>query len=743
MSSYVPPPVGGTRLQERVSAPFVDLKSARVLVTGGAGFVGSNLVRRLVRDYGAQVTVIDNLWRGNLANLRGLIDVDKRFIRADLTDRRACLRHIRDFDVVFHLADIVAGVDFVFGNQPFVFRQNLLINTNVLEASVVNAIPNYIYVGTACSFPQHLQMAQTGVVALHESQTYPAEPESSYGWSKLMGEYEASLVQASGKINVGLLRLHNVYGPGSPYDPERSQALPSLIRKAINPTGAEEYVVWGSGEQYRDFLYIDDVMEGLIAMAERGMNQGVIQIGTGRATTLKEASAVVAQLAGKLIGRQITPQFDRSKPEGDRGRIAVLDRAREVLRWEAKVDIREGLERTFRWVLDDMADAKASEAKTKADAPALKEPHIPQMAPWFDDAVADAVSDYMTTGAYLTEFKRTREFEEALESYIGVKHAIAVNNGTVSLSIALYACGVRAGDEVIVPDWTMVATPNSVQLLGATPVFVDIEEKTMCIDIAQVEAAITPKTTAVIHVSMNARSNDVQALAQLCRRRGVSLVEDSAQSLGSFHKGVHLGTFGDVGSFSFSSPKIISTGQGGALVTNDDELAARIRKIKDFGRARGGTDTHDVVGWNFKFTDMQGVVGVEQMKKLPFRVKRMREIWRLYREELRGVAQITMCTHDDDEARWIPWFIDIYVNENDRAALQQHLKALAIGTRLVYPAIHSQPAYKEKNSLTFPVTERFAARGLWLPSSSKLTDAEVLRVCGAIKEFFATKRAKL
>ena len=102
-----------------------------------------------------------------------------------------------------------------------------------------------------------------------------------------------------------------------------------------------------------------------------------------------------------------------------------------------------------------------------------------------------------------------------------------------------------------------------------------------------------------------------------------------------------------------------------------------------------------------------------------------------------------MCTHDDDEARWIPWFIDIYVNENDRAALQQHLKALAIGTRLVYPAIHSQPAYKEKNSLTFPVTERFAARGLWLPSSSKLTDAEVLRVCGAIKEFFATKRAKL
>ena len=421
----------------------------------------------------------------------------------------------------------------------------------------------------------------------------------------------------------------------------------------------------------------------------------------------------------------------------------MLDRARDVLRWEAKVDIREGLERTFRWVLDDMANTKASAAKANVDAHAAQEPHIPQMAPWFDDAEADAVSEYMTTGAYLTEFKRTREFEQALETYVGVKHAIAVNNGTVSLSIALYACGVRAGDEVIVPNWTMIATPNSVQLLGATPVFVDVEAKTMCIDIAQVEAAITPKTKAVIHVSMNARSNDIESLVRLCRRCGVRLVEDSAQSLGSFHKGVHLGTFGDVGSFSFSSPKIISTGQGGALVTNDDKLAAQIRKIKDFGRARGGTDTHDVIGWNFKFTDMQGVVGVEQMKKLPYRVKRMREIWHLYRKELDGVAQVSMCTHDEDEAGWIPWFIDIYVDKSVRADLQKHLKTLGIGTRQVYPAIHSQPAYKEKNLLSFPVTERVAASGLWLPSSSKLTDAEVSRVCGAVKSFFSAGQAKL
>eukprot|EP00937_MAST-01D_sp_MAST-1D-sp2_P004795 g4795.t1 len=287
----------------------------------------------------------------------------------------------------------------------------------------------------------------------------------------------------------------------------------------------------------------------------------------------------------------------------------------------------------------------------------------------------------------------------------------------------------------------MIATPNSVKLLGANPVFVDVETGAMCIDVRKAEASITPKTKAIVHVSMNARCNNIEELVAVCRRRGVKLVEDSAQSLGSYHNGVHLGTFGDVGSFSFSSPKIISTGQGGALVTNDDALAAHIRQLKDFGRSTGGIDTHDVIGWNFKFTDMQGVVGVEQMKKLPFRVRRMRELWDLYREQLRGVPQVDMSAYADAEEGWIPWFIDIYTD--DRDDLQKHLKAQGIGSRVVYPAIHTQPAYRECNAMTFPVTETFSTRGLWLPSSSKLTDTEVSRVCDAIKAFYARPRPKL
>lgn len=318
----------------------------RVIVTGGAGFIGSNLVKRLVSE-GAIVRVIDNLWRGSLDNLRlsdgsPVIDFDKQFHLADLTNDSACLDLIRNADLVYHLADVVGGVHFALTHEPFVFRQNILINSNVLSACLINKIPNYIYAGTACSFPKHLQM-QDGIVSLKEDQTYPAEPESSYGWSKLMGEYESQLVQTSGLMNVGLLRLHNVYGPGVSFDPTYSQVIPSLIYKAIHFPQAP-FIVWGTGNQYRDFVYIDDVVNGLILMFSRGMNKGTIQIGSEQATTMRELALQIVQISGK----KIEPKFDMSKPEGDRGRIANCERAREILRWSPAIDLNTGLEKTYR-----------------------------------------------------------------------------------------------------------------------------------------------------------------------------------------------------------------------------------------------------------------------------------------------------------------------------------------------------------------------------------------------------------
>ena len=251
---------------------------------------------------------------------------------------------------------------------------------------------------------------------------------------------------------------------------------------------------------------------------------------------------------------------------------------------------------------------------------------IPQMEPNYGEEEVSAMQRYLMSGGWLTEFEKTEEFERLLCEFTGSKYCVATNNGTISLTLALLALGVKPGDEVIVPDLTMIATPNSAKLIGAEPKFVDVEKETLCIDIDRAEEIITSKTKCLIHVSFNGRTNDLHKVKKFCMNHNLYLIEDAAQSLGSYYNGNHLGTIGDIGSLSFSSPKIITTGQGGALLTNDKAMFKDIRKLKDFGREIGGNDIHDSIGYNFKYTDMQAVIGIEQMKKLKKRADRKKEI---------------------------------------------------------------------------------------------------------------------
>lgn len=357
---------------------------------------------------------------------------------------------------------------------------------------------------------------------------------------------------------------------------------------------------------------------------------------------------------------------------------------------------------------------------------------IHQMEPSIDHKEIDAVSEYLKSNPWLTEFKKTEEFESLICQYSKAKHCIIVNNGTVSLTLALQALNVKAGDEVIVPDLSMIATPNSAVMFGATIKFVDVEKDTLCMDINKAKDAITNKTKALIYVSLNGRSGDLNAVRKLCDDHNIAMLEDSAQSLGSFYNQKHLGTFGHIGSISFSSQKIITTGQGGALITNDDGLAVKLRKLKDFGRVRAGIDIHEEIGYNFKFTDLLAVIGCEQMKKLNDRVKRKKEIYSLYAKELGNIKEIEFVPVD--LSRTAPWFVDVYINNPDE--LQSYLKENKIGSRRVYPPMHSQKAYAEYNHLQFPVTEYYSTRGLWLPSSSNLSDEKIKYICDTIKKFY-------
>jgi perosamine synthetase len=293
------------------------------------------------------------------------------------------------------------------------------------------------------------------------------------------------------------------------------------------------------------------------------------------------------------------------------------------------------------------------------------------------------------------------------------------------------ACEVGVGDEVIVPDYTMVASPNSAELIGAKAVFVDIDRKNLCMDFEKMKAAITDKTKAVMLVTINGRYPDnIEEFATFCKERNLWLIEDAAQSLGSRYSGKHLGTFGDIGSFSFSAPKIITTGQGGALITDNETLFDRIKKIRDFGRDKGGSDHYLVKGWNFKFTDIQAIIGIEQMKKLEWRVQRKKEIGRLYDSLLSDILQVELIPTNYDNTT--PWFFDILVE--DRDSLQKYLKDHNVGTRIFYPPLHSEPAYGLDGS--FPATEDISRRGLWLPSSSNLTDEDIVYICDCIRSYY-------
>lgn len=339
---------------------------------------------------------------------------------------------------------------------------------------------------------------------------------------------------------------------------------------------------------------------------------------------------------------------------------------------------------------------------------------IMQTRPVFGEEEADACSRYFREGdPFLTEYKETERLEAAFSKIVGVPYVAMVPSGTSALMIAMHALGIRPGDEVIVPNYTMVATGNSVRFIGAIPVFVDVDPGTFTMHPEDVWTALTPRTRAVIHVTLNNRSCGLDALVAGCRERGIPLIEDAAQSLGCFLDGVHHGTRGDIGCFSLSSPKIITTGQGGFLVTRDPKLAESIRKLKNFGRRESGGEVYDGFGVNFKFTDIQAVIGLAQVSKLEERRIRLREMYDRYAESLKDCTMVRILPPANDE--WIPWFVDVICE--DRESLDHFLKQHGVQTRITYPLLDGS-AYTPNASL-------ISRKGLFLPTHFKLTDAEI------------------
>lgn len=328
------------------------------------------------------------------------------------------------------------------------------------------------------------------------------------------------------------------------------------------------------------------------------------------------------------------------------------------------------------------------------------------------------------------------QFEREFAAFCGVAHGVAVANGTVSLHLALVAAGVGAGDEVIVPSLTFVATANVVRYCGATPVLVDAEGDTWQLDPAALEARITPRTRAIIPVHLYGHPCDMDPILAVAGRHGLAVLEDAAEAHGAEYRGRRVGSLGAVGCFSFYGNKIITTGEGGMCVTDDGALADRLRLLRDHGMDPKRSYWHEVIGFNYRMTNLQAAVGVAQTRKLPGFIEKKRQIAHWYAEDLAPLARAgRLRLHP--EAAWarnVYWMYSVILGDTAPSldVVRARLDDRGVDSRPFFHPVHTLPPYADGQRL--PVAERLASRGLNLPSGTGLEQADVQRVARALGE---------
>jgi len=320
----------------------------KIFITGVAGMIGSNLARKILKS-GHAVVGIDNLWRGTLDNISDLMEHENfSFRKADIISDTDWFSDMKHEDTIIHVADIVAGIGYVFANEWDVFSSNLKIN-NMIAQIVTNFEPErLIYLGTACSYPQNMQRSVNESV-LQESDKFPADPESGYGWSKLIGEIEFKLAVKDASTKLIVLDLHNVYGWPCVYNDETSQVIPSLINRALlSKNGKLE--VWGDGSQGRGFLHVNDVISAVEKSIDYSGDVSNFMIGPDFCTSISE-------LANIIVANDLLPVneviYDTSKPMGDIGRFANSSLAQKELGWSVSTDFSEEINAPIEKIVED------------------------------------------------------------------------------------------------------------------------------------------------------------------------------------------------------------------------------------------------------------------------------------------------------------------------------------------------------------------------------------------------------
>ena len=363
---------------------------------------------------------------------------------------------------------------------------------------------------------------------------------------------------------------------------------------------------------------------------------------------------------------------------------------------------------------------------------------IPVAAPMLVGNEKAYVMDCLESSWISSNGKYIKQFEDAFAEFCEARHAISCCNGTVALHVALKALGVESGDEVIVPTLTFISTANAVTYCGGRPVFIDSEPETWNLDPTLIESKITPRTKGIIVVHLYGQPADMDAIMSIARRRGLFVIEDAAEAHGAEYKGRRVGSIGDIATFSFYGNKIITSGEGGMVTTNDENLAQKVRLLKGQGMDPERRYWFPIIGYNYRMTNIAAAIGLAQLEKIDWHLQRRREVASWYAEELQQAAGVVMQAVEA-WSRHAYWMFTILLRDDalvERDEVMAQLKERGIETRPVFYPLHILPPYRT-GALSiggFPVAESIARRGFNVPTWAGLTRDDVRYVCDCLQQ---------
>jgi dTDP-4-amino-4,6-dideoxygalactose transaminase/nucleoside-diphosphate-sugar epimerase len=726
----------------------------RIVVTGGAGYLGSVLVPALL-DEGHEVTVVDRMYFGREALAPVLDHPNLQVVEADIANSAEYDGALAGQDAVIHLAalsnDPASDLD-----PDRTQRVNYEATLELARRAARNGVKRFLMASSCSVFGS----AASPVV---DEESTP-NPVSLYAKTKVESERDLFLLSAPG-MTVSALRMATLYGlsPRMRFDLAINLMTMNAVRK-------RSIYVLGGGKQWRPFLHVTDAARAFMTMLEAPhevIDRQAFNIGKDEHNYQIGDLAEIVQRTLSDLDVAVTVVPD----DADKRSYRVgFEKIKRLVGFEPQCDLQQGIIEIAQAVRGGLFGDCENERyytvkllKSVEGVPAIqgglpqRRKFIPFALPSLGREEEEEVIDTLRSG-WITTGPKTQRFEQALCDFTGARHAVAVNSCTAALHISLAALGIGPGDEVITSPVTFPATANVIVHVGARPVFVDIDPRTLNIDVEQIEAAITPRTKAIVPVHMAGATPDMRRLWEVARAHNLPVIEDAAHAIGTRYEGVQVGNLeGSLAAcFSFYPIKNMTTIEGGALLTNDDDLAERARLYALHGISKdawkrysaSGSQHYEtlVAGFKYNMTDVQAAVGIHQLRRLPEFLRVRQRYAHMYRDALADLPEIELLGDTDGVEQ--AWHLFIVMLRTDRltATRDEFIAALReenVGTGIHFRSLHLQPFYRDLlGELDLPHAADISDRLFSLPLYPKMTERDVQDVIKAMRKLVAAFRLR-